>query len=81
MQAGGPVTPRYEIYRKIALYTQDKDRNVIERYTPTTPELIARNEIHSIQCKTYVRDVCVGANKFHVYAVKQTFTFTKAMSI
>ena len=63
----GQFTRRDEIYRKIALYAQDEDRNVTDRYTLTAPKLTVRSENTRIQGGTFVGDVYVEANKFHVY--------------
>ena len=63
----GQFTRRDEIYRKIALYAQDEDRNVTDRYTLTAPKMTVRSENTRIQGGTFVGDVYVEANKFHVY--------------
>jgi len=63
----GRFTRRDEIYRKIALYAQDENRNVTDRYTLTAPELTVRSENTRIQGGTFAGDVYVEANKFHVY--------------
>ena len=63
----GQFTRRDEIYRKIALYAQDEDRNVTDRYTLTAPKLTVRSENTRIQGGTFVGDVYVEADKFHVY--------------
>lgn len=64
---GGQFTRRDEIYRKIALYAQDEDRNVTDRYTLTAPKLTVRSENTRIQGGTFIGDVYVEANKFHIY--------------
>lgn len=63
----GQFTRRDEIYRKIALYAQDEERNVTDRYTLTAPKLTVRSENTRIQGGTFVGDVYVEANKFHIY--------------
>jgi hypothetical protein len=63
----GQFTRRDEIYRKIALYAQDEDRNVTDRYTLTAPKLTVQSENTRIQGGTFVGDVYVEANKFHIY--------------
>ena len=62
----GQFTCRDEIYRKIALYAQDEDRNVRDRYTLTAPKLTVRSENTRIQGGTFVGDVYVQADKFNV---------------
>ncbi|ORC36992.1 hypothetical protein B4O97_05035 [Marispirochaeta aestuarii] len=63
----GQFTRRDEIYRKIALYAQDENRNVTARYTLTAPKLTVRSENTRIQGGTFAGDVYVEANKFHIY--------------
>ena len=63
----GEFTHRDEIYRKLALYAQDADRNVTARYTLTAPRLTVRSENTRLQGGTFVGDVYVEANKFHIY--------------
>jgi len=63
----GQFTRRDEIYRKIALYAQDEDRNVTDRYTLTAPKMTVQSENTRIQGGTFVGDVYVEADKFHVY--------------
>ncbi len=62
----GEFTRRGEIYRKLALYSQDEDRNVTARYTVTAPRLVVRSENTRIQEGTFVGDVYVEAPKFHL---------------
>ena len=62
----GEFTRRGEIYRKIALYSQDEDRNVTDRYTLTAPRLVVRSENTRIQEGTFVGDVYVEAPGFHL---------------
>lgn len=50
--------------RKIALYSQDEDRNITARYTLTAPSLIVRSENARIQSGTFVGDIYVEANNF-----------------
>lgn len=52
--------------RKIALYAQDANRTVTQRYTLTAPRLIVRSNDARIQGGTFVGDVYVEANNFLV---------------
>jgi uncharacterized cupredoxin-like copper-binding protein len=52
------------IQRKIALYTQDEDRNVTERFTLTAPKLTINSPEASIQHGTFKGDLYVSANNF-----------------
>ncbi len=62
----GEFTNKDEIDRKIALYTQDADRNVLERFTLTAPSMIVRSENFRLQGGTFVGDVYVEANGFEL---------------
>lgn len=59
-----------DIYRKVALYAQDEDHNVTERYTLTAPKLIIKSENMRIQGGTFVGDVYVEANGFNIKDAK-----------
>jgi len=59
-----------EIYRKLALYAQDEDHNVTERYTLTAPKLTIKSENTRIQGGTFVGDVYVEANGFTIKDAK-----------
>ena len=59
-----------DLYRKIALYEQDEDRNVTARYTLTAPKLVVKSENAKIQGGTFVGDVYVEANGFTLSDVK-----------
>ncbi|MFO8065279.1 MAG: hypothetical protein ACQETQ_07820 [Spirochaetota bacterium] len=63
----GEFTRRDEIYRKIALYAQDDDRNITDRYTLSAPRLTVNSPNTRIQGGTFVGDVYVQAPDFHVY--------------
>ncbi|QEN08295.1 hypothetical protein EXM22_09950 [Oceanispirochaeta crateris] len=63
----GEFVHRDEIYRKIALYDQDADHNVTARYTLKAPSLTVKSENARIQGGTFVGDVYVEANKFHIF--------------
>jgi len=52
------------IQRKIALYTQDEDRNVTARFTLTAPKLTINSPNASIQHGTFKGDLYVTAKNF-----------------
>jgi hypothetical protein len=54
------------LYRKIALYTQDDNRNVTNRFTLTAPKLTIRSENAKIQGGTFKGDVYVEAKGFTI---------------
>lgn len=62
----GAFTNRDQPARKIALYTQDADRNVTARFKLTAPKLTVKSENASIQNGTFVGDVFVEAKGFSV---------------
>lgn len=53
-----------DIYRKLALYSQDDDRNVTAEYTMTVPQLIVESEGFNIVHGTVKGDILVKANNF-----------------
>ncbi|MDL4843102.1 hypothetical protein [Aquibacillus rhizosphaerae] len=53
-----------DIYRKIAPYTQDEDRNITESFTITVPKLTVQSENLKLQGGTLAGDVYVEANGF-----------------
>lgn len=53
-----------EAKRKLALYTQDEDRNITDRFTLTAPKLTVKGENSRIQGGTFKGDVYVEANGF-----------------
>ncbi|MFW5996238.1 MAG: hypothetical protein ACOCQB_03110 [Halanaerobiaceae bacterium] len=53
-----------DLYRKLALYDQDDDRNVTERYTVEAPRLTVRSPNTKIQGGTFVGDVYVEEDGF-----------------
>ncbi|WP_130806662.1 hypothetical protein [Senegalia massiliensis] len=53
-----------ELYRKLAPYTQDEDRNITERYTITAPKLTVKSPNAKLQGGTFVGDIYVEANGF-----------------
>lgn len=54
------------IQRKIALYTQDEDRNVTARFTLTAPKLTVNSPNARIQSGTFVGDLYVMAENFQL---------------
>ncbi|MCQ6276117.1 polymer-forming cytoskeletal protein [Bacillus sp. V3B] len=52
------------IYRKLALYTQDDDKNVTGTFTLTIPKMTVQSENFKIQNGTVKGDVHVEANGF-----------------
>ena len=60
----GEFTRRDEVARKVALYAQDEDRNITDRYTLTAPRLVVQSPNARIQGGTFVGDVRVEANGF-----------------
>jgi hypothetical protein len=62
----GEFIHREAIARKIAPYEQDADRNITASYTITAPKLIVRSENMRYQGGTFVGDVYVEANGFHL---------------
>ena len=55
-----------DIYRKLALYTQDEDHNILDQFTLTAPKMVVGSENFKIQGGTFVGDVYVEANGFTV---------------
>lgn len=53
-----------DIYRKLALYSQDSDRKVTAEYTMTVPELVVESENFNIVHGTIKGDILVKANGF-----------------
>lgn len=53
-----------DIYRKLALYTQDEDHNIIDSFTLTAPKMTVQSENFKIQGGTFAGDVYVEANGF-----------------
>ncbi|MDF2532191.1 MAG: hypothetical protein K0Q65_1772 [Clostridia bacterium] len=54
------------IQRKIALYTQDEDRNVTARFNLTAPKLTINSPEARIQSGTFKGDVYVSAKNFQL---------------
>ncbi|MBP1047543.1 polymer-forming cytoskeletal protein [Enterococcus sp. BWM-S5] len=59
-----------DIYRKLALYSQDADRNVTAEYTITVPTLTVESENFNIVHGTVKGDIVVKANGFVLDAAK-----------
>lgn len=55
-----------DIYRKLALYTQDADHNITASFTLTAPNMIVTSENFKIQGGTFVGDVYVEAPGFTI---------------
>ena len=54
------------LYRKLALYAQDENRNVTDRYILTAPKLIVKSPNTKIQGGTFRGDVYVQSNGFTI---------------
>jgi hypothetical protein len=54
------------IQRKIALYSQDEERNITARYTLTAPKLIILSPMASIQHGTFKGDLYVSVTDFQL---------------
>jgi len=54
------------IQRKIALYSQDENRNITARYTLTAPKLTINSPEASIQHGTFKGDLYVAASNFQL---------------
>ena len=59
-----------QIQRKIALYTQDEDRNVTARFTLTAPKLTIKSPEAKIQSGTFVGDLYVESENFQLVDTK-----------
>ena len=58
------------IQRKIALYAQDADKNVTDRFSLTAPKLTIKSSNARIQGGTFIGDVYVEADNFSVVDAK-----------
>lgn len=54
------------LQRKIALYTQDADRNIIDRFTLTVKKLTINSANASIQHGTFIGDIDVNVENFQL---------------
>lgn len=55
-----------DVYRKLALYAQDEDRNVTDEFTLTAPMMTVESPNFRIQNGTFVGDVVVSAEGFEL---------------
>ena len=55
-----------EMQRKIALYTQDEDRNITNRFTLTAPKLTIKSPNASLQHGTFKGDLYVETTDFQL---------------
>lgn len=62
----GEFTRNDKLYRKLAFYAQDENRTVTDRFTVTAPRMIIRSPNTRIQSGTFIGDVYVEANGFHL---------------
>lgn len=62
----GEFIPKEVIDRKLALYTQDSDRNVTASFTVEAPKMTVKSENFRIQGGTFKGDVYVEANGFQL---------------
>ena len=62
----GEFTDDGDVVRKLALYTQDEDRNITASFTLTAPKMIVKSENFKIQGGTFKGDVYVEANGFQI---------------
>ncbi|MBH1940408.1 hypothetical protein I5677_05790 [Mobilitalea sibirica] len=58
------------VQRKIALYTQDENRNVTNKFTLTAPQLTISSPTASLQRGTFVGDIYVSAPNFELVDMK-----------
>ncbi len=58
--------PAQEIYRKLALYTQDSEKNVTGTFTLTVPNMVVTSENFRIQEGVVAGNVTVKANGFEL---------------
>lgn len=56
--------PSADIYRKLGMYTQDKDRNVLDTFSLTVPKMTVQSPNFKIQNGTVIGDVVVEADGF-----------------
>ncbi|MBM6615722.1 polymer-forming cytoskeletal protein [Desemzia sp. RIT804] len=55
-----------DVYRKLALYAQDEDRNVTDEYTLTAPSMTVESPNFRIQNGTFAGDVIVKEEGFEL---------------
>ena len=56
-----------DVYRKIAPYTQDDERNVTERFTITAPQMTINSPNTRFQAGIFAGDIIVEADGFELY--------------
>ncbi len=56
-----------DVYRKIAAYAQDDERNVTNRYTITAPQMTINSPNTRFQAGIFVGDIVVEADGFTLY--------------
>ncbi|MGM0500540.1 MAG: hypothetical protein ACQERL_10100 [Bacillota bacterium] len=56
-----------DVYRKIAAYAQDDDRNVTDRYKITAPEMVIKSPNTRFQAGVFAGDIIVEADGFNLY--------------
>lgn len=64
----GEFVNREEIARKLALYTQDEERNITASFTVSAPKMVVKSENFRLQGGTFKGDVIVEANGFNMRA-------------
>jgi hypothetical protein len=64
----GEFISKEKIARKLGLYTQDAERNIISQFTVKAPKMTVKSENFKIQGGTFVGDVYVEANGFEIGA-------------
>lgn len=62
----GEFISKEKIARKLALYTQDADRNITASFTLKAPKMTVKSENFKIQGGTFAGDVYVEANGFQI---------------
>ncbi|MCK8059696.1 MULTISPECIES: polymer-forming cytoskeletal protein [unclassified Fusibacter] len=62
----GEFISKEKIARKLALYTQDEERNIISQFTLKAPKMTVKSENFKIQGGTFIGDVYVEANGFQL---------------
>lgn len=60
----GEFTNKDVAARKIALYTQDEDRNITASFNLTAPKMTVKSENTKLQGGTFIGDIYVEANGF-----------------
>ena len=62
----GEFINKEKVARKLALYAQDADRNITDRYTLTAPSVTVKSENLKVKGGTIAGDVYVEANGFYL---------------